>query len=258
MSAQEGALGGPMAGRLARTLAGAWAQPWAGPVALLALLSLVSMYRPLLPVDETRYAAVAWEMWTRDDFLVPTLNGQPYHHKPPLLFWLMQAGWAVFGVNEWWPRLLSPLFGAGTLVLTARLGQALWPDQPEVARIAPCVLVSSVLFSYLATALMFDALLGFFVALGYLGLVRAWRGGLLKLWCMMSNACRLPLKSGMVRATVRRPWRHGTASTGKRRVEFSSPPRSMYTRPAFVRLPAASRRRTRPSIRPKYTECPTR
>jgi len=177
MSAREGALSGPMAGRLARTFAGAWAQPWAGPVALLALLSLVSMYRPLLPVDETRYAAVAWEMWTRGDFLVPTLNGQPYHHKPPLLFWLMQAGWAVFGVNEWWPRLLSPLFGAGTLVLTARLGQALWPDQPEVARIAPGVLVSSVLFSYLATALMFDALLSFFVALGYLGLVRAWRGG---------------------------------------------------------------------------------
>ena len=44
--------------------------------------------RPLMPVDETRYAAVAWEMWTRGDFIVPRLDGLPYDHKPPLLFWL--------------------------------------------------------------------------------------------------------------------------------------------------------------------------
>ena len=59
--------------------------------------------RPLWPVDETRYASVAWEMWLRGDFLVPHINGEPYSHKPPLLFWLIQAGWALFGVNDWWP-----------------------------------------------------------------------------------------------------------------------------------------------------------
>ncbi len=51
--------------------------------------------RPLWPVGETRYASVAWEMWQRGDFLVPHLNGELYSHKPPLLFWLMHAGWAV-------------------------------------------------------------------------------------------------------------------------------------------------------------------
>jgi hypothetical protein len=49
--------------------------------------------RPLWPVDETRYASVAWEMWLRGDFLVPYINGEPYSHKPPLLFWLIHAGW---------------------------------------------------------------------------------------------------------------------------------------------------------------------
>ncbi len=134
-----------------------------------------SLSRPLLPIDETRYASVAWEMWTRGDFLLPVLNGEPYHHKPPLLFWLMHAGWALFGVGDIWPRLISPLFAAGTLVLTVVLARQLWPARPEVARMAPFVLLSSLLFSYLATALMFDVMLSFFVMLGFVGLVLAGR-----------------------------------------------------------------------------------
>ncbi len=46
-------------------------------VILWGLLVGVSLaIRPLFPIDETRYAAVAWEMWLRDDFLVPHLNGE--------------------------------------------------------------------------------------------------------------------------------------------------------------------------------------
>jgi 4-amino-4-deoxy-L-arabinose transferase-like glycosyltransferase len=145
--------------------------------ALFALLVAVSLGRPLLPIDETRYAAVAWEMWLRGDFLVPHLNGVPYHHKPPLLFWLIHASWAVFGVSEWSMRLISPLFAAGTLVLAQRLGRALWPLRPQVAAMAPDLVLASLLFTYFASALMFDAMLAFFVALGLLGLVRAWRSG---------------------------------------------------------------------------------
>jgi 4-amino-4-deoxy-L-arabinose transferase-like glycosyltransferase len=149
--------------------------PW---LALLWLMLVaVSLTRPLLPIDETRYAAVAWEMWQRGDLLVPHLNGEPYHHKPPLLFWLIQAGWAVFGVNDWSMRLISPLFGAATMGLTHRLGRDLWPQRPQVARMAPFVLLASLLYTYFASALMFDAMLAFFVTLGYFGLVRAWRSG---------------------------------------------------------------------------------
>ncbi|MEY3252417.1 MAG: hypothetical protein RL227_1390 [Pseudomonadota bacterium] len=139
-------------------------------------LLLVALGRPLLPIDETRYASVAWEMWQRGDLLLPVLNGEPYAHKPPLLFWLIHAGWALFGVSETWPRLISPLFAAGTLALTAALARQLWPARPEVARTAPFVLLSCLLYSYFATALMFDAMLTFFVTLGLLGLVRASQG----------------------------------------------------------------------------------
>jgi 4-amino-4-deoxy-L-arabinose transferase-like glycosyltransferase len=144
---------------------------------LLALIVAASLARPLLPIDETRYAAVAWEMWVRGDFLVPHLGGQPYHHKPPLLFWLMHAGWALFGVQEWWLRLISPLFAALTLVLCARIARVLWPQLAEVARMAPLILLANGLFAYFASALMFDAMLTFFVALGLWGLVLAWRTG---------------------------------------------------------------------------------
>ena len=143
--------------------------------ALLALLVAAGLARPLLPVDETRYAAVAWDMWLRHDWLVPHLNGETYSHKPPLLFWLVEAGWAAFGVNEWWPRLVSPLFAAGTLVATTALARGLWPERPAIARMAPFVLLSALLYAYFASALMFDAMLAFFVALGLLGIVRAWR-----------------------------------------------------------------------------------
>lgn len=141
--------------------------------ALLALLVLVGLFRPLLPIDETRYAGVAWEMWARGDFLVPFRNGVPYHHKPPLLFWLIHAGWALFGVNEWWPRLISPLFAAATLWLCARLARRLWPERVDVAPMAAYILLASLLYSYFASALMFDTMLAFFVALGLYGLVRA-------------------------------------------------------------------------------------
>jgi 4-amino-4-deoxy-L-arabinose transferase-like glycosyltransferase len=46
-----------------------------------------------------------------------------------------------------------------------------------VARLAPYVLLSSLLFAYFATALMFDAMLAFFVALGLYGLVVARQDG---------------------------------------------------------------------------------
>lgn len=146
-------------------IAGAWA--------LLTGLSL--FLRPLLPIDETRYASVAWEMWTRGDFLVPHLNGLPYSDKPPLLFWLFNLGWWAFGVNEIWPRLVPPLVSLANLVLTGVLARRLWPERPAVVRTAPAVLVGLLLWSVFTGMMMFDMLVAFCVLLALLGLERAWR-----------------------------------------------------------------------------------
>lgn len=144
---------------------------------LLALVAVTALLRPIIPVDETRYLGVAWEMWNRGDFLVPFQNGAPYSQKPPLLFWLIHAGWAVFGVNAWWPRLMPALFAAGCLLLIPRLARLLWPQRSEVAAMAPLILASFCLWTVFATAIMFDMMLAFFVLLGYVGLAHAWRTG---------------------------------------------------------------------------------
>ncbi|HHB76580.1 MAG TPA: glycosyltransferase, partial [Desulfobulbus sp.] len=52
----------------------------------LVLVITALLCRPPLPIDETRYLSVAWEMWQNHQFLVPHINGLPYSHKPPLLF----------------------------------------------------------------------------------------------------------------------------------------------------------------------------
>ena len=39
---------------------------------------------PLLPIDETRYVTVAWEMRQSGHWLLPTLNGEPYDLDEPL------------------------------------------------------------------------------------------------------------------------------------------------------------------------------
>jgi len=139
----------------------------------LLLVAVALWSRPLLPVDETRYLSVAWEMWLRGDFLVPWLNGAPYSHKPPLLFWLIQAGWALFGVNDLWPRLVNPLLALGCLGLLWRLGRLLWPERGRVAERAAWLLWGAWVWLGFATLVQFDLLLVAATLLGMIGLVRA-------------------------------------------------------------------------------------
>lgn len=155
-----------------------------GVFPLWLLLTASVFVRPPIPIDETRYLSVAWEMWLRGDFWVPYLNGQTYSHKPPLLFWLFQGGWGLFGVNEWWPRLVGPLCALTNLLLTRKLAEKLWPAEPVVARLAPWILIATLLWTLFASSAMFDILLTGMVLLGMNGLCDlAWgnarKGGIL-------------------------------------------------------------------------------
>jgi len=123
-------------------------------VALVLLLPIVFLLSPL-PIDETRYLAVAWEMRTGGDFLVPHLNGAAYPHKPPLLFWLINLGWLVTGVQAWTARAMTLLCSLASLVLMYRLAWRLTAS----ARIAQCatwLLLGAIYFALFANAIMFD------------------------------------------------------------------------------------------------------
>ncbi|MEW9834889.1 ArnT family glycosyltransferase [Mesorhizobium marinum] len=130
------------------------------PYGLLAAFFCVSiLVRPLLPVDETRYLSVAWEMYVRQDFLVPTMNFAPYFQKPPLLFWLIDLAWGVLGVSRFAAVLV--IFAVSSLVidLTRRLAVALFPDAPDIQRRVPWLLLGSVPFVLYSSLILFDLLL---------------------------------------------------------------------------------------------------
>jgi 4-amino-4-deoxy-L-arabinose transferase-like glycosyltransferase len=129
-------------------------------LALFAVTVLVLvLLRPLLPVDETRYLTVAWEMWQGGSKLVPHLNGDLYTHKPPMLFWLVNLVWSVTGVSDLAARLVAPAFGLASVGLTAMLARRLWPESPDRAGLAALILASSAVFLIYGSATMFDTML---------------------------------------------------------------------------------------------------
>lgn len=127
--------------------------------------------RPITPIDETRYVTVAWEMHLSRDWWLPTLNGLPYPDKPPLLFWLINLGWSIFGVNDWWPRLLPALFGLAALLLVARCARLLLPSMTLAAPLAQLVLAALPIWVLFTGAVMFDVPMAFFVLAAVIGIL---------------------------------------------------------------------------------------
>ncbi len=143
---------------------------------LMAVVTAAGLaLRPLLPIDETRYASVAWEMYLSGNWLVPHQNGLPYSDKPPLLFWLIVAGWRVVGPSGLWLRLVAPLAGLVALALTARLALRLWPGREGPAELAPLITVGALLWTVYASLTLFDTLLACAVLVTLGGLLMARR-----------------------------------------------------------------------------------
>jgi 4-amino-4-deoxy-L-arabinose transferase-like glycosyltransferase len=117
---------------------------WLGLWMLLVAASL--FVRQLWPNDETRVLGIAWEMWARGKWVVPYLNGEPEVHAP-FFFWLIQLGWSVFGVTEWWARLVAPLGMLASLFVVQRIARLLWPEEREVARYVPLILLGTLAFA---------------------------------------------------------------------------------------------------------------
>lgn len=125
--------------------------------ALLLLLPPVFFLFPV-PIDETRYLAVAWNMHSSGQWLVPRLDGAPYSDKAPLLFWLINLVWAVTGVHAWAARLLELLLMLATLPLLASLGRRLGAG-PAAVQASLWLWLGCAAVAVYADTLMFDMLL---------------------------------------------------------------------------------------------------
>ncbi|HET8798130.1 MAG TPA: glycosyltransferase family 39 protein [Thermoanaerobaculia bacterium] len=97
-------------------------------VIVFATVLLSPLRRELYVGDETKYSRVVREMRlgspagespqsSLDRFLLPTLEGSPFTHKPPLHFWLMGALTFVFGLQSLWSYVLPSIVAFALLLL---------------------------------------------------------------------------------------------------------------------------------------------
>jgi 4-amino-4-deoxy-L-arabinose transferase-like glycosyltransferase len=108
------------------------------------LLLILAYNRPLSLPDEGRYADIGRWMFTSGDWLVPRLNGIPFLHKPPLLYWLQAEVFGLVGVHVWAARWVTALH-ALLLITCIHLGVRHVQGE-TAARKATMVLGSSIGF----------------------------------------------------------------------------------------------------------------
>ncbi|MBS1230651.1 MAG: dolichyl-phosphate-mannose-protein mannosyltransferase family protein [Proteobacteria bacterium] len=98
--------------------------PWLKPGLMLAVVACLLVFITLNRADlsgstEPREAGVAAEMLQSHNFLLPSLNGEPFLEKPPLSYWLQAASIGSFGYQAFAPRLPSALAAIATVLLFA-------------------------------------------------------------------------------------------------------------------------------------------
>jgi len=143
-------------------------------LALAAPLLAWRLDRPGFSDTEGMFAEPAREMVLTGDWVTPRMHGEPFLTKPPLMYWLPAALFALAGPTEY-ARLWPALAALGTLAATGALGAALFGEAAGVA--ATVVLATSAGFFVEARLLRADMVLVLAVTLALYCYVRLRRGG---------------------------------------------------------------------------------
>ncbi len=102
-------------------------------VAALILFTLNLGGLPLRDWDEGTVAQVAREISFHpigsSAWLYPTLGGEPYLNKPPLIHWLIALAYRTYGVNEWTSRLPGAILTALSVPLLYNIGREIFPQR---------------------------------------------------------------------------------------------------------------------------------
>jgi 4-amino-4-deoxy-L-arabinose transferase-like glycosyltransferase len=132
----------------------------------------------LLEPDEGRYAQIPKEMIDSGSWIVPTLQGEPYLDKPPLMYWLTALSYRVFGVSEASARLVPAICVHLTILVVYFLGRRSLGER--AAFWASALLTVAPGFLSVARLLLLDGLLTFCVTTSVLCGFEAVRTGTLK------------------------------------------------------------------------------
>jgi 4-amino-4-deoxy-L-arabinose transferase-like glycosyltransferase len=161
-------------------------------LALLALWLLATLgLRPQLVPDEGRYANVARDMLLSGDWLVPRLDGLPFFHKPPLLYWLDAAAMQLFGANPFSARI-APALGAFAMGAALYLALRRWQG-PRVALTALGVLATAPMFFIGGQYANHDMLVAGCISVAVFGFAAASESGARREWQIGWLGCALAL-----------------------------------------------------------------
>jgi 4-amino-4-deoxy-L-arabinose transferase-like glycosyltransferase len=144
-------------------------QLWILAVGAIAFFANLGATR-LWDQDEAYFARTAVEMHERNEWVVPYFNGEPFAHKPPLMFWMMRFGFLMFGVTEFAARFWSGVFGLATALVTYHLGKRI--INASVGLWAGLAMCTTIMFDVVGRAATPDSYLVFFCTLALYLFVR--------------------------------------------------------------------------------------
>ncbi len=130
--------------------------------------------RPGFSDTEGMFAEPAREMVLTGDWVTPHMNGEPFLTKPPFMYWLPAALFAVVGTTEY-ARLWPALAAVATVAVTGALGWELFGEAAGVT--AAAILATSLGFLVEARLLRADMPLVLAVTLAFYCWVRLRRAG---------------------------------------------------------------------------------
>ncbi len=131
-------------------------------------------HAPFVDPPEGMHAAIAREMAQLGDWITPHVNGVRYFDKPPLLYWLMAASFAVAGIGEATARVWSALAAVGIAAVTARLGVIL--GGARLGLLAGLIVVANLGMYLYGRLVKPDMVFILCIVLAYAGLAIAYKG----------------------------------------------------------------------------------
>src|SRR5262249_41181504 len=145
----------------------------------------------LFEPDESRYAQIPLEMLQRHDWVVPTLQGEPYLDKPPMFYWLVMLAYRAVGVSDWSARLVPAIAVHLALLVTYFFGRRSVGDRAALFGTLALALAPG--FLGMARLLVLDGVLTFLVALSLFTAFEAVRGERLSWgwWLLSAVVCGL-------------------------------------------------------------------
>lgn len=89
--------------------------------------------------QEAQRALVARDMWARAEWIVPTVHGEPYLAKPPVIYWCQLALARLTGTTpgEWHLRFTVALAGAAGVIATYLVARRLLAPEDSALAASP-------------------------------------------------------------------------------------------------------------------------